>query len=126
MDVKGLYPNCKKSTTCKMIEEAVRKCNIEFQNLNKWYLVRFVSILCKGKSGRPGLDRYLPTLKHKTTLNSWIRRKSDAQFLNRPEVSESEMSPGDMKTLLGIALAKSVGTVMSNHFFAINGKVYRQ
>ena len=115
MDVKGLYPNCKKTTTQLRIEEAVKTCKLEFEEINTWYLIRFLSILCKGKSGRQDLDRYLLTPKPRTTLNSWIRRKSDSQFNGPPELSEAGLSQDDVRALLGLALGKSVGVVISNH-----------
>ena len=88
--------------------------------------MKFVSITTRGKSGNPKIDEFLQTPKLRTTLASFMRRKSESQFLGPPRRTVGELTPQDLRIMLGIASARSTRHVMMNHFFSINGQIYRQ
>merc|ERR1711954_594491 len=71
MDVKALYPNCKFQGTMTAVSKASKVANLEFVGVNKWFLVRFVSILTRGKTDNQHVNRFLRKPKGRTTLNSW-------------------------------------------------------
>ena len=84
MDVKALYPSCRVAKTTKVIIESFRKAELEFTEINIPFLLKFVSIITKGVTGIPELDIYLQVPKNRTTLNSWLRRKSETQCQGPP------------------------------------------
>ena len=126
MDVAALYPNCKTKGTMAAIEEATKLSGMKFERVNKQFLVKFVSITTKGKSGNNRIDEFLQKPKSRTTLSSFLKRKSESQFLGPPLRAVEELNPQDVRILLGMASARSTRHVMSNHFFSINGQIYKQ
>ena len=83
MDVSALYPNCKVAQTMKAIEEACQKSKIEYTEVDNWFLAKFVSVLTRGDCGKH-LNRFLQIPKQRTTLNSFMKRQSETQFLGPP------------------------------------------
>ena len=79
MDIKALYPNCKILETAKVIEQAVRSCDLEFKGIDRKFLCQFVSVLMKGEIPDKRLQRYLQVPKSRTTINSFISKQSDHQ-----------------------------------------------
>ena len=126
MDVKALYPNVKTKKLMKKIQEAVKICDLEFDNIDKEFLTKFVSVLTRGKSGNNEADEFLQTPQNRTTLNSFLRKRSERQFLGPPLRNHTQMEKKHLKILLGIAAARSTQVVMENHFFTISKKIFRQ
>ena len=126
MDVKALYPSCRVARTTKLIIESFRKADLEFTEVNIPFLLKFVSVITKGVTGNPELDAYLQVPKARTTLNSWLKRKSEAQFQGPPLEDWRGIDKATLKHLLGIACAKSVEVVMTNHYFTIDKRIFRQ
>ena len=126
MDVKALYPSCRVARTTKLIIESFRKADLEFTEVNIPFLLKFVSVITKGVTGNPELDAYLQVPKARTTLNSRLRRKSKAQFQGPPLEDWRGIDKATLKHLLGIACAKSVEVVMTNHYFTIDKRIFRQ
>ena len=126
MDVAALYPNCKVKGTMLAIEEGTKLSGMNYEQVNKGFLTKFVSITTKGKSGNPRIDEFLQTPKPRTTLASWMKRKSETQFLGPPKRTVGELTPQDLRVMLGLASSRSTRHVMMNHFFSINGQIYRQ
>ena len=126
MDVAALYPNCKVKGTMLAIEEGTKLSGMNYERINKGFLTKFVSITTKGKSGNPRIDEFLQTPKPRTTLASWMKRKSETQFLGPPKRTVGELTPQDLRVMLGLASSRSTRHVMMNHFFSINGQIYRQ
>ena len=83
-DVGALYPNCKKDKSGLAIQEAVKICGIDFRNIDKPFLTKFVSLVTRGKSGVKVIDDFLQTLKRQTTLNSYLRRRDENRFQGPP------------------------------------------
>ena len=126
MDVKALFPNCKSRGTCIAIKEAFQSCDLEFESVDKPFLLKFVSILMRGDSGDRQLNQFLQTPKNRTTLNSYLKRRAESQFLEPPEKPPNDLQAKDVQKLLGLAAAKSTDTVMKSHFFSIKGGMYKQ
>ena len=59
-------------------------------------------------------------------FSSFLKRKSESKFLGPPLRAVEELNPQDVRILLGMASARSTRHVMSNHFFSINGQIYKQ
>ena len=55
-----------------------------------------------------------------------MKRRQESQFLNPPVRNPEDLTNEQAKTLLAFASASSVETVMKNHFFTINGRIYKQ
>ena len=126
MDVGALYPNCKCEKSMKAIEEATKSCGIEYNNIDKQFLCKFVSVITRGKSGSIEIDQFLQIPKRQTTLNSYLKRRGENQFQGPALRNFVDLSPQQVRQLLGIASARTVKNVMMNHFFTINGKLFRQ
>ena len=45
MDVTGLYPNCKKASTMRNVEDAINQSTLEFESTEKKFLTRFVGVI---------------------------------------------------------------------------------
>ena len=125
MDVSALYPNCLMETTGRSIEEAFRDCNLEFM-VDRELLVGIVSVLTGGTTAHQDLNQFLSIPKRTTTLKSFLKRRRAAQFARPAEREARMLSKSQVARLLGIASAKTVKTVMANHFFTIAGKLFRQ
>ena len=126
MDVAALYPSCKSKGTMDTIKESSNMCNMVFENIISIFLCKFVSILTRGKSGDPRLNEFLQVPKPRTTLNSFLRRKSETQFVGPPAKQHVDLEQSQIRKLLGIASARSTNVVMNHHYFTIGGKIYRQ
>ena len=124
MDVKQLYPNCKLENVYCSIIQAFKLSNLVFDNINRDFLVRYVS-LCRGGKTDSELDKYLPKPKPRTTLKSFLREQKADQFF-RPNAETVNMSDDEVRLLLGYACAESTKIVMSNHFYTIGGALKRQ
>ena len=103
MDVGALYPNCKKDKSGLAIQEAVKICGIEFRNIEKPFLTKFVSLVTRGKSGVKAIDEFLQTPKRQTTLNSYLRRRGENQFQGPPQRPWQELTDDNVRQMLGIA-----------------------
>ena len=126
MDVSALYPNCKTGPTIKIIEDCINKSGLEFENINLGFLTKFVSVLTRGNIRDQQLKRFLQIPKARTTLNSFLKRQSEEQFQGPPMEQTVNLLPKHVRALIAIADAKSIKTVMDNHFYQIGGKIYRQ
>ena len=126
MDVAALYPNCKVNPTSHNIERAVRRCGLVFQELDKEYLTRYVSVLTGGQLKDKELQRFLAPPKPRTSIKSFSSKPKPSQFKSEPMIGPEHLSEADIRALLAIAAGKAVKAVMTNHYFSIGGKMYRQ
>ena len=126
MDVKALFPNCKKQKTSLHIEKAFKITNIDFKNIDREYLVKIVSVVTRGKHQDQTLKQFLMVPKPRTTLNSFLKRSSMGQFLGPPVKSWQELTQLQLNQLLGCLSASSVKKVMENHFFTLGGQIHQQ
>ena len=126
MDVAALYPNCKVAPTVNKVEESINQCGLEFEQINKSFLTKFVSVLTRGEVQDEEVRRFVQVPKPRTTLNSYMKRQSEDQFQGPPMEQLGNLTPGVIRKLVAIAAGKSVSTVMQNHFFQIGGKIYKQ
>ena len=100
--------------------------NLSFENIDKEFLVKIVSIVTRGKHKDPEMNKFLMIPKTRTSLNSFIKRPSMNQFHGPPEVSYENLTRPDVNVLLGSLTSKCVQTVMENHYFTVGGKIFRQ
>ena len=76
MDVKALYPSCKKDKSAQKIEKAFIMADLDFRNLDRDFLVKVVSIVTRGNHQDQDIQQFLMKPKARTTLNSFIKRPS--------------------------------------------------
>ena len=74
MDVKALFPNCKKQKSSENIEKAFKLTNLDFKNVDTEFLVKLVSVVNRGKHQDQNLQQFLQTPKARTTLNSFLKK----------------------------------------------------
>ena len=126
MDVTGLYPNCKVQNTIIKIEESINNCGLVFNQINREFLTKFVSVLTKGVIPDKNLQNFLQVPKFRTTLNSFLTRQEENQFQGPPINNPGDLSHVQVRSLLAIAASRSTKVVMENHYYQIGGKIYRQ
>ena len=126
MDVSALYPNCKVNLTSKSIIECFKSSGQIFNNIDREFLVKTVSVLTGGNCQINSLNQFLQIPYRTTTLKSFLKRRSERQFRGPPQREAGDLTNSQVNTLLGIASSISVKTVMENHFFTIGGKIYKQ
>jgi hypothetical protein len=130
MDVKALYPSIIKELASEAAMKAVEDTDLVLDNIDVKSLVRFVALK---KDRKYVTDRDLgdvvPVPKATTTFNSFAKPRGKAKKSNGDsQFGEVKEKPSEkqVKTLLGIAVAVAVEECMSNHFYTIGGKTYRQ
>ena len=84
MDVKALYPSCKKDKSAQKIKKAFIMADLDFRNLDRDFLVKVVSIITRGNHQDQEIQQFLMKPKPRTTLNSFIKRPSRGQFYGPP------------------------------------------
>ena len=55
-----------------------------------------------------------------------MKRQDEGQFYGPPDLQARNLSDVQIRSLIAIAAAKSTRVVMSNHFYQIGGKIFRQ
>ena len=103
MDVKALFPNCKGQGTQQAVKESFNTCGLGFDNVDVKFLTKFVSLLTRGHTGNNRLNQFIQVPNNRTTLTSWLRRKSESQFRGPPARPAEELTNEDINRLIGIA-----------------------
>ena len=84
MDVAALYPNCKINPTANNIERAIKRCGLVFQEIDKEYLTRYVSVLTGGQIKDKELQKFLAPPKPRTSIKSFSNKPKLSQFKSCP------------------------------------------
>ena len=85
--------------------------NIDFRNIDREYLIKIVSVVTRGKHQDQVLKQFLMVPKPRTTLNSFLKRPSMAQFLGPPVKNWQDLTQLQINQLLGCLSAASVRKV---------------
>ena len=109
-----------------MVEKAVIDCKLDFVGVDRDFLVKFVSVLLKGQEPEKHIKPFLQIPKQRTSINSFLKKQSNAQFQGPPEKGVEDLSPELIRRLLSIACAGSVRYVMEHHYFTIAGDIFCQ
>ena len=88
MDVRALFPSVTSKLGCQSIMEALELIDIDFQDIDIELLTRYVALTHDQPTiRRYKLDGKLPVPKSTTTLGSFLKHRSHAQFSTNPDCS---------------------------------------
>ena len=107
-----------------MVEKAVLECNLSFEGIDRGILTKFVSVLLKGQEPDAKLKPYLQVTRQRTSINSFLKKHSESQFLGPPEKGPGDLTPNTLRRLLALACARSVICIMKHNYFTIAGDIY--
>ena len=130
MDVKALYPSILKEMSGKAFRQTINKSKAVWDNIDTKQLTRHVAIKVDRKEiVKAKLGEIVPTLKERTTFNSFMNPKGraketggDSQF-NATGVVTSQKQ---IRKLIGLLIANSIEEFMSNHYYTVGGQIRRQ
>ena len=89
-------------------------------------MVKIVSVLVRGRTTDNIINKFLQTPKRRTTLNSFMKRRSNDQFEGPAPRQPGEMDDDMTRKLLAIAASKTSRKVMETHYFTICKRIFRQ
>ena len=130
MDVCALYPLISKKLAYDTIIKNVKKSKIPWDSVDTKELGRFLALTVeRSELKRHKINDCVPTAKGTTTLNSWVNPKDRARITdgdNQFVPSVRQPTVKDIRTMIAIAIATSVVTCMSNHYYSFGGDLRKQ
>ena len=130
MDVSALYPSIEKDMAKKAILESVKLSKLEWKNIDKVKLTRYVAMTVDSdKIIREELVDFVPKPKNTTTLNSF----TNPSKITREARGENQFFPAarlpnkkEVEKLVGLAIGVGAAATMDNHFYRIDTQLRRQ
>ena len=131
-DVEGLYPELQKADVIRIIGRLVEESEIKFENVNYKVLGKYLAIHLSPEVIRENNLKSVIPKKVKTG-----NRKAGIAFLDTDKDKDGEdkwdwkgkrMNPTiiQKKKMVARAMEVAVETIMENHLYQFDGRVYRQ
>ena len=130
MDVTALYPSISKELAVRTIIKTVKQSNIPWENVDEKQLSRYVALTSDSKLIKDSkLTKCIYKPKTKTTLNSYTNPSKRSRAVNGDnQFIEPEEPPNSkqVRSMIALAIASGVKTVMNNHYYTFGGVIRKQ
>jgi hypothetical protein len=138
MDVKALYPNLKIKECAEIIQKTVENSTLDFDDMDWDEAGKYVAVnYSKSEIEEAGLREVVPTRIAKRGAEPGIayldtdtvkKKDKNGKKIEVPKWQELKRRPtkGEQKKILSLIMKVATVTVMSNHCYRFDGKVYRQ
>ena len=130
MNVSALYPSISKELVYNPMVKTLKNSRIPWENVDTKQLGRYLATSVERRElEKHRIKECVPTAKNRTSLNSWINpsgRAKETDGDSRFDPSVREPTAREVRIMIAIAVATSVVTSMSNHYYSVGGKLLRQ